>query len=95
VRSEETPNAQQQSRRSQVPELHRSSLGCKEPDRNRYLSIGEEMKSWKTTIVGAGIAALMAVQNFQGNGSPKQYVIAALIAAFGFLSKDFDQTHAQ
>lgn len=53
------------------------------------------MKSWKTTIVGAGIAALMAVQNFQGNGSPKQYVIAALIAAFGFLSKDFDQTHAQ
>jgi hypothetical protein len=53
------------------------------------------MKSWKTTIIGAAIAALYAVQTFQGNGSPKQYAVAALIAAFGFLSKDFDATHSQ
>jgi hypothetical protein len=53
------------------------------------------MKSWKTTIIGAAIAALMAIQNFQGNGDAKQYVVAALIAAFGFLAKDFNQTHSQ
>jgi hypothetical protein len=53
------------------------------------------MKSWKTTIIGAAMAALVAVQTYQGNGSAKQYAVAALIAAFGFLSKDFDQTHSQ
>ena len=53
------------------------------------------MKSWKTTAIGAAIAALYAIQNYQGANNPKGYVMAALLAAFGFLSKDFDKSHTQ
>jgi hypothetical protein len=50
--------------------------------------------SWKTTLVGALIAILVAVQPLISTGQIdwKAVGIAALIALFGFLSKDKDVT---
>ena len=54
------------------------------------------MKSYKTTIIGAIFAALTAIQTYQSNGGNlddwKLWVFPTLIAAFGFLAKDFDAT---
>ena len=50
--------------------------------------------SWKTTIVGAVLAAVIAVSPIIQTGVVdwKQVGIAALVAIFGFISKDFDLT---
>ena len=49
------------------------------------------MKSWKTTIVGAALAALVAIQT-ASLADWKTWLLPALIAALGVLSKDFDVT---
>jgi hypothetical protein len=50
------------------------------------------MRNWKTTLIGAVGAALTAVTLYVQNGGNlsdwKLYAIPALIAAFGFVSKD-------
>ena len=51
------------------------------------------MKNWKTTIIGAGMAILLAIQPFLDfvNGENINWMqvgFAALIALFGYLSKD-------
>jgi len=50
------------------------------------------MKDWKTTIFGALLAAVSAIAIYQQSGGDlanwKQYVIPALLAAFGYLAKD-------
>jgi hypothetical protein len=50
--------------------------------------------SWKTTVVGAVIAILVAVQPLiaTGNIDWKAVAIAACIAFFGFISKDANVT---
>jgi hypothetical protein len=55
------------------------------------------MKSWKTTIVGAGLAIMTAIKpllNGSGYHLDKKtigtIIFAGLLAAFGYLSKDFD-----
>lgn len=48
------------------------------------------MKNWKTTLCGFAIAALEAINNYQGHGNWKGYVSAGLIAGFGVLVKDFN-----
>lgn len=47
------------------------------------------MKNWKTTICGIALAAIPAIEGYQGNDW-KGYVSAALIAIFGYLAKDFN-----
>jgi hypothetical protein len=48
------------------------------------------MKSWKTTVLGAVIAAIVAIQPIisTGNVDWKAVGLAALIAALGFVAKD-------
>lgn len=55
------------------------------------------MKSWKTTIVGVGLAVLTACQPIlDGSGYHADtktigtLIFAGLLAAFGYLSKDYD-----
>jgi len=52
------------------------------------------MKSWKTTIVGAIVAAIVAIQPIIETGviDWKKVGIAALIAVFGYVAKDADVT---
>lgn len=57
------------------------------------------MKSYKTTIIGLGLAVLVAIQPIiEGTGyhfdskSIGQLVFASLLAAFGYLTKDHDVT---
>lgn len=57
------------------------------------------MKNWKTTLVGALAAAVSAIAIFQQNGGElddwKVWIIPALVAAMGVLSKDFNsEPHA-
>jgi hypothetical protein len=51
-----------------------------------------KIKNWKTTLLGAVGAALTAVTIYAKSGGDladwKLYVIPALIAAFGYVSKD-------
>lgn len=50
------------------------------------------MKNWKTTVIGALLAAVMAVATYQANGGDladwKLWVLPALIAGLGWLAKD-------
>ena len=50
--------------------------------------------SWKTTVIGALIAILVAVQPLIATGTIdwKAVGLAALIALFGFISKDSNVT---
>ena len=52
------------------------------------------MKNWKTTLVGLLIAVLIAIQPIIETGEAKwtTVILAAAIAAFGFIAKDFDKT---
>jgi len=52
------------------------------------------MKSYKTTIIGAILAAIIAVQPLIETGSfdLKKVALAAFIALFGYLAKDSDVT---
>lgn len=52
------------------------------------------MKSWKTTIVGAILGVLLAVQPLYESGVVdwKKIALGAGIALFGYLAKDFDTT---
>lgn len=52
------------------------------------------MKNWKTTLVGLLIAVLIAIQPIIETGEAKwtAVILAAAIAAFGFIAKDFDKT---
>lgn len=47
--------------------------------------------NWKTTVCGIALAMIPAIEGYQGHDW-KGYVSAALIAAFGFLAKDFNVT---
>jgi hypothetical protein len=51
-----------------------------------------KIKNWKTTLLGAVGAALTAVTIYVQNGGDladwKLYAIPALVAAFGYVSKD-------
>lgn len=49
------------------------------------------MQHWKTTLCGLAIAAITAVQTYNGHNGWQGYAGAALVAAFGFLTKDFDK----
>lgn len=51
------------------------------------------MKNWKTTICGLLLAVIPAIEGYQGSDW-KGYVAATLVAAFGFLSKDFNVSGA-
>lgn len=48
------------------------------------------MTHWKTTVFGALAAACVALQAYSGHDW-KGYVTAAALAAFGFVSKDFNK----
>jgi len=52
------------------------------------------MKSWKTTIVGAILAAIVAIQPIVETGviDWKKVALAALIAVMGYVAKDADVT---
>jgi hypothetical protein len=57
------------------------------------------MKSWKTTLVGAGLALLTAIQPIlDGTGyhfdtkTIGTLSFAGLLSVFGYLAKDFDTT---
>lgn len=52
------------------------------------------MKNWKTTILGAIIGGLIAVQPIieSGNVDIKQIMMGFLVAALGVVSKDFNVT---
>ena len=52
------------------------------------------MKSWKTTLIGAAIATIVAVEPLISTGKINwsQVGVAALIAAFGAISKDNNVT---
>jgi len=52
------------------------------------------MKSWKTTIVGAILAAIVAIQPILETGiiDWKKIALASVIAIFGYLVKDSDVT---
>jgi hypothetical protein len=52
------------------------------------------MKNWKTTLCGVALAAIVAVQNYNGQNNWQGYLGAVLIAAIGALSKDFNVTGA-
>ncbi len=49
------------------------------------------MKNWKTTLLGAAIAGLVALQGMTSH-DPKTIAAAFLIAAFGAVCKDFNVT---
>ena len=55
------------------------------------------MKSWKTTIVGAILAVIVAIQPIIETGviDWKKIGLAALIAVFGYLAKDATATPPQ
>jgi len=48
------------------------------------------MKNWKTTIVGALLAIVVAVQPYAATGvfEWKQMIVPALIALLGYIAKD-------
>lgn len=50
------------------------------------------MKNWKTTVIGALLAAVTAVATYQANGGDlgdwKLWVLPALLAGLGWLAKD-------
>ena len=50
------------------------------------------MKNWKTTLLGAVGSAISAITLYAQSGGDlgdwKLYVVPAVIAAFGFVSKD-------
>lgn len=50
------------------------------------------MKSWKTTLAGALLAGVHSVNIYQTNGGDitdwKLWVLPALVATFGYLTKD-------
>ena len=52
------------------------------------------MKNWKTSLIGAVIATLLAIQPLIEKGAIdwRAVGLAALIAVFGFVSKDFNKT---
>lgn len=52
------------------------------------------MKNWKTSLLGALLAIVVAVQPLISTGTIdwKAVVIAALIAGLGFVAKDHDVT---
>ena len=57
------------------------------------------MKSYKTTILGAALAIIIAIQPIvEGNGyhfdsaTIGKLVFASLLAAFGYMTKDYDTT---
>jgi len=52
------------------------------------------MKNWKTTVVGALIGGLVAIQPMLAGDAIDivQLIIGFSIAAFGAVSKDFDKT---
>ena len=52
------------------------------------------MKSWKTTLIGAILAACVAIQPLfeSGEYDYKRLVFAGLIALLGALMKDYDKT---
>jgi hypothetical protein len=54
------------------------------------------MKNWRTTIIGALMAAVSAIALYQQSGGDladwKQYVIPALLAALGFATRDANNT---
>ena len=52
------------------------------------------MKNWKTTLIGALIAALMVAFNLYQTGTVdiKTILIAAGFTFLGIVSKDFDKT---
>lgn len=54
------------------------------------------MKNWKTTLAGAIGAAALALQSLFATGTVdlKTGITAAIVAAFGFLAKDFNVTGA-
>ena len=52
------------------------------------------MKNWKTSLCGCLAAVMIAIAPILQTGQVdwKTLIIAALVAAFGFLSKDFNVT---
>jgi hypothetical protein len=52
------------------------------------------MTNWKTTLCGCLAAIMIAIAPILQSGTVdwKALVIAALVAAFGFLAKDFNVT---
>jgi hypothetical protein len=52
------------------------------------------MKNWKTTLLGAAAAGLLALQPLLETGtiSPKEIILAFIAAAFGYFAKDKDVT---
>lgn len=57
------------------------------------------MKSYKTTLIGAGLAVLMALQPIMegtgyhlDKGTFGKLLFAGMLAAFGYLVKDHDVT---
>ena len=52
------------------------------------------MKNWKTSLCGCLAAVMIAIAPILQTGQFdwKALIIAALVAAFGFLSKDFNVT---
>ena len=50
--------------------------------------------SWKTTLIGCILAAVIAIQPLISTGTIdwKQVIIAALVAALSFVMKDSDVT---
>lgn len=54
------------------------------------------MKNWKTTITGIfGAVATALIPVIQGKGfETETLIIAATLAALGFISKDYDTTGA-
>jgi hypothetical protein len=52
------------------------------------------LTNWKTTLIGALLAIVVAIQPLITTGSIEwsQVILAALIALLGFLAKDFDVT---
>lgn len=46
--------------------------------------------SWKTTAIGCALAALQALQTYNGKNDLQGYAMAIALAALGFLSKDFN-----
>lgn len=50
--------------------------------------------NWKTTVIGAVIAGLYALQNLS-DMTPKKAAVTFLIAAFGFVCADGNATAAK
>lgn len=62
--------------------------------RNIINQIENDMNNWKTTLIGAMLAALSFVSIYQTNGGDiahwQQWIIPACIAAIGIVAKDFN-----